>query len=194
MKGLLITFLVMVILISGGAGASYVVYNNLNEKLATAHDEGYEQGHSEGYEQGFEEGGTAGYQAGSKEGLIEADWRNIEDINETGSYFLYNPTYNEVKEILDSSEANNADDIHKFAGVNGLRVAYVRIQIAREASEGMVYIYQLVAFETIDKGLIFIEPWSYNEVKIEAGKSYSELNDLPPRSYDDTITKITIIW
>ncbi len=194
MKGLLITFLIMIILITGGASASYVVYNNLNEKMATAHQEGYEKGHLKGYEQGFEEGGSTGYQEGSKEGLIEADWRNTEDVNKTGSYFLYNPTYAEVQEILDLSKADNADDIHKFAGVNGIRVAYVRIQIAREASEGMVYIYQLVAFETIDKGLIFIEPWSYDEVKIEIGKSYSELNDLPTRSYDDTITKITIVW
>jgi len=76
---------------------------------------------------------------------------------------------------------------------NGIRTAYVRCQIARKAEERMVYICHLVAFETVDNGLI-IRPRSHKEVKVEVGKSYSELNGFPTPPYDDTITKITIVW
>jgi hypothetical protein len=79
-------------------------------------------------------------------------------------------------------------EINNFAEANGIRTAYIRVGIAAGGS------YRIVAFETVDRGFIFIRPRSHEEIKVEVGKSYSELNGFPFPSYDDTIIKITIVW
>ena len=79
-------------------------------------------------------------------------------------------------------------EVNNFTEANGIRTAYVRVGIAAGGS------YRIVAFETVDRGFIFIRPRSHEEIKVEVGKSYSELNGFSPPAYDDTITKITIAW
>ncbi len=91
-------------------------------------------------------------------------------------------------------KADTAEEIHQYAESNGIRVAYVRCQLAREAAEGMVYVLHLVAFETADNGFVVIEPWSNREVKVTEGRSYSKLNGFDVPEYDDTITKVTVVW
>ena len=194
MKGLIRTVIIIAVLIAVGIGASIFIYGDLSKKLVAAQERGFEEGHTQGYEEGFKEGSEVGYQEGSKIGYAKSNGVDYDSSDGAGFYFVYNPTYDEVQEILAVSEADSAKGIHDYAETNGIRVAYVRVQIARKAAEGMVYVYQLVAFETVDKGFIIIEPWSHREVKVEIGKSYSELNGLPPRAHDAKITKITIVW
>ena len=190
MKGLLKTFGIMALLIIAGLISSIIVTSNLNDRVAAAYEEGYDRA----YLEGVEEGSRAGYQEGSKTGYAKANQKDSDISDEEGSYFLYNPTYDEVYEILAEAKTNTIKEILDYAVINGIRTAYVRAQIARKAPEGMVYIYELVAFETIDRGLIMIEPWSHQETKVEVDRSYRELNSLPLPPHDDTITKITIIW
>ncbi len=202
MKGLIKTTIIMVVLIIVGIGVSAYVYTDLADRLALAQVRGGDDGYVRGYVDGIEEGSRLGYQQGSKIGYTRSNEGDSDSSNGTGFYFLYNPTYNEVRETLAErekilaieGEKDSAKKIHDYAEANGIRSAYVRVPIARKAAEGMVYLYELVAFETTDKGLIIIEPSSYREVKVEVGKRYSELNDIPGRAYDDTITKITIVW
>jgi hypothetical protein len=61
-------------------------------------------------------------------------------------------------------------------------------------TERMVYLYHLIGFETTDRGFVVIRPRTHEEVKVEVGQSYSGLNGFPSPAYDDTITKITIVW
>ena len=82
----------------------------------------------------------------------------------------------------------------KYAEANGMRAAYVRVQIARPAEEGKVWVYRLVAFATVDKGFVIIEPGSHKVVKVEVGERFRELNGFSALPYDDTITEVTIIW
>ena len=110
-------------------------------------------------------GSRLGYQEGSKIGYTRSNEGDPGSSNETGFYFLYNPTYDEAREMLAEreqtlagDERNSAKKTHDYAEANGIRSAYIRSQIARKTAEGMVYLYELVAFETADKGLIFIEP------------------------------------
>jgi len=194
MKGLIKTTIIIVALIAVGVGTSAIITVGLINRLAAAEERGYEEGHAQGYVDGFKEGSKVGYQEGSRIGYIKGDQGNHDDSDGTGFYFVYNPTYDEVQEILAEGDMGSAKEIHEYAEANGIRVAYVRCQIARKAAEGMVYIYQLVAFETVDNGLTIIEPWSHREVKVEVGRRYSELNNLLTRPYDDTITKVTIVW
>ncbi|MFC1948997.1 hypothetical protein ACFLW0_02355 [Chloroflexota bacterium] len=193
MKGLIITLGIILAFIGAGIGGSAYIYIDLNNSIAAADSSGYEEGYTQGYFQGQKDGSETGYQEGTMVGYAEGGGESS-GANITGAYFIYNPTYSEMLDILGQDEMNTAKEIHDYAVVNGVRVAYVRCPIAREAREGRVYLYQLVAFETVDRGLIIIEPKSHREVKVEVGKSYSELNDFPSPDYDDTVTKMTIVW
>ena len=191
MKGLVLTLIVIILLIVVGIGVSMLVTGSVNDEMATAGTLGFKEGYTRGYEEGFEQGGKAGYQEGSKTGYLRVRGEYRDGDEEDGSYFAYNPTYAEVQEILVLGIADTAEGILEHADSNGIRGAYVRVKLADEADAA---ISPLVAFETVDRGFIVIEPWSYRKVKVEVGRSYSELNDMPAISQDDTITKISIIW
>ena len=192
MKGLIIAVIALFMLIGISFGITTHIRTNLADDVAAARDLGFEEGYTQGYEDGFMEGSEAGYQEGHRLGY-EID-ETVEAGNASAYYFLYNPTYDEMREILVEINVFSAKEIHDFAEVNGIRVGYVRCPIARKAPEGRVYLYQLVAFDTVDRGLIIIEPWTHREVEVEVGKSYRGVNGFPPSSYDDTITKMTIVW
>jgi hypothetical protein len=193
MKGLIKTSLIIVALIVVGVVTSIIITNNLSNRVAAARERGFEEGRTQGYDAGFHEGSKAGYQEGSK---VEYERSRDKDISdeETGFYFTYNPTYDELQAILAESNETTAIEINNFAEANGIRTAYVRCQIARKTAERTVYVYHVVAFETVGRGFIIIRPRSLEEIEVEVGKSYSELNGFPTPSYDDTITKITIVW
>ena len=196
MKGLIKTSLIIAALIAVGIVTSIFITRTLSNRVAAAHERGVEEGCAQGYETGSREGDRAGYQEGSKIGYEMGSEGHHSDNSDDGEdfYFTYNPTYDEVREILAKSNKTTAMEINDYAEANGIRTAYLRCQIARKAAERMVYIYHLVAFETVDNGFIIIRPRSHKEIEIEVGKSYSELNGFPTPAYDDTITKITIVW
>jgi len=194
MKGLIRTTLIIVALVAVGVGASAIVYGDLTDDLAVARERGLEEGYAQGHEDGYQEGSKVGYQEGSKVGYVDGNGEDVNSSDEAGFYFVYNPTYGELLEMLAEGEMGSAREVIDYAEINGIRAVYVRCEIARQAAEGMVYIHELVAFETVDKGLVIIEPWSHREVKVEIGRRYSELNGFPLPAYDDTITKVTIVW
>ena len=193
MKGLIKTSIIIAALIGVGIVTSIIITNNLSKRVAAARERGFEEGRTQGYEAGFHEGSKAGYQEGSKVEYERSQDKDISD-EETSFYFTYNPTYDELQAILAESNKTTAMEINNFAEANGIRTAYVRVQIARKTAERTVYVYHVVAFETVDRGFIIIRPRSLEEIEVEVGKSYSELNGFPTPPYDDTITKITIVW
>ena len=196
MKGLIQTSIIITALIGIGIVTSIMITGNLNNRVAAIHERGFEEGRAQGYEVGFYEGSRVGYQEGSKVGYERATkpYHSHSSDEEAGFHFTYNPTYDEVQEVLAENNKTTAMEINNCSEANGIRTAYVRCQIARKTTERTVYVYHLVAFETVDNGLIFIRPRSHEEIKVEVGKSYSELNGFPTPPYDDTITKITIFW
>ena len=193
LRGLIKTSLIIAGFIAVGIIASVIISADLSNRIAAAYEQGYQQGHDQGYQAGFDTGSQTGYQEGSKTSYLTGRWRDAESYG-PGFYFSYNPTYDEMRKLLEQSKAVSASEIHDYAETNGIRVAYVRCQIARQASEGMVYVHHLVAFETVDRGLIIIEPWSHREVNLAIGNSYRQLNGLSLPDYDDTITQIKTVW
>jgi len=196
MKGLIQTSIIIAALIAIGIITSIIITSNLRDRVAAARERGFEEGCAQGYETGFREGDRAGFQEGSKIGYEKGreGYDSYSGDFGEGFYFTYNPTYDEIREILAESNENTARDISAYTEAHGIRTAYVRCQIARKTAERIIHIYHLVAFETVDNGFIIIRPRSHKEVKVEVGKSYSELNGFPTPAYDDTITKITIVW
>ncbi|MBL7209856.1 MAG: hypothetical protein ISS52_07135 [Dehalococcoidia bacterium] len=140
---------------------------------------GHVHGHTDGYE--------AGYESGLREGV--------------SGYNLHNPTYQEMNEFLaedtTSLKAYVEDEyvcvdfsaeVNNNAEAQGIRCAIVDVFYP----EG--YGHTIVAFETADRGLKFVEPQFDEEVSLIVGKSYSETNDYTPPPKDDTIKRFLVIW
>jgi len=193
MKGLIKTSIIIAALIVVGVVTSIIITNNLSNTVAAACERGFEEGRTQGYEAGFHEGGKAGYQEGSKIGYESGreEYYSYNNNEETGSYFTYNPAYNEVQAILAESNKTSAVEINYYAEANGIRTAYVRCQIARKTTERMVHIYHLVAFETVDRGFI-IRPRSDREVSLVIGKRFPwhSVGAVSVLSYHDPIVEI----
>ena len=187
MKGLIKTSIIIAALIGVGFITSVIITNNLSNQIAANRERGLEEGRTQGYETGFHQGNKSGYQEGSKIKYERSQDKDISDLGE-GFYFTHNPTNDELQAILAESNKTTSKEINNFTEANGIRTAYVRVGIAAGGS------YNIVAFETVDRGFIFIRPRSHEEIEVEVGKSYSELNGFPTPPYDDTITKITIVW
>jgi len=144
---------------------------------------GYAFGQIAGYNSGYE----LGYEQGS--------------IHGAGSgYTLRNPTYSELKRFLQEDETddneyiegvytctNFASDLNNNAEEEGFRAAYVYMEYPDAA-------HSLAAFQTVDRGLVFIEPQSDDEVVVSEGTSFSEANGYSKPSYDDTITRFVVTW
>ena len=81
-----------------------------------------------------------------------------------------------------------AAEVNNNAEIAGIRCATVYINYADAG-------HAIIAFDTTDNGLIFIEPQYDKEVQIIVGKSYSKLNGFVQRDItDDTIQRYRIIW
>jgi len=114
----------------------------------------------------------------------------------------YNPTHKEMKEFLasDKTDSNSfisgeyvcsdfAAQVNSNAEASGIRAAYVRI---RSKEWG----HAVVAFETVDRGLIFIEPQSDRKVELVIGEPFPWylVGAISPLSSYDPIVEIQIIW
>ena len=150
--------------------------------------EGYEQGHSDGEESGYSQGYEEGYMIGCIAGA-------------GSGYTLRNPTYWELQRFLrrDRTDENEykegvytcvdfVADLNNNAEGEGFRAAYVYIEFPGERA------HTVAAFETVNKGLIYIEPQYDDEVKVRLGISYAEENGYLEPDYDDTIDRVVIVW
>lgn len=171
------------------------------------HDNGYQLGHSEGYTagygNGYDDGLDEGYPLGHSEGYAagyENGYDNGIDVGRIHGYNRWDPTYAEMLEFVQRDTTNEntyiegvyecwdfAADVCRNADAENLRVALVYILLVDGA-------HAIVAFDTIDKGLVFIESISDERMYPEVGKPYWPRDGYLPPYYDDTILKISIIW
>jgi hypothetical protein len=122
-------------------------------------------------------------------------------------YIIKDPTYNEMMRFLKADDTDEAEyikgeyectefatDLCNSAEEEGIRCAYVTLKFPRGVG------HAIVAFDTIDKGLIYIEPQYDDLVKVEIGKYFHKcvvpgagyLFEKP--DFDDTIEEILIAW
>jgi hypothetical protein len=157
----------------------------------TGNQDGYDDGYNLGQDEGYDEGEAAGYEAGYTDGV---------DAGTGHGYCLQDPTYAEAVAFLssDRTDRNRYDDdsyvcshfsrdVCNNAEAEGWRCAFVEL---RYSDSG----HSIVAFDTIDQGLVYFEPQFDDEVRVELGRSYSQLNDYVIPSFDDVIRDILVIW
>lgn len=118
--------------------------------------------------------------------------------------FLRDPTYQELMDFLAKDETDKrpyqkrwyvclqfATELNNNAEKAGFRAAFVFISYSDDHS---IINHAIVAFNTTDQGLIYVEPQKDKVVKLEVNKSYSELNGLLKTVPDDIIRWWLIIW
>jgi len=161
------------------------------------YDEGYVSGKRDGYDEGYDLGRADGYEDGYEVGM-EAGFGH--------GYTLRDPTYREVVTFLreDRTDKNKyvedtyvcshfARDVCNNAEAEGLRCAFVELRY----SEGG---HSIIAFETIDEGLVYFDAITDERAKPVVGKRYYKCVEPKPGyyyekpSFDDTIIDILVIW
>lgn len=80
-----------------------------------------------------------------------------------------------------------AAELGRNADEEGIRSAYVRIDFPASA-------HSIVAFDTVDVGLIFIEPQNDEEMDVENGKPYWPRDKYLPPDYDDIVVDFRVFW
>jgi len=132
---------------------------------------------------------------------------NYDRLTTGYGYVLRDPSYQEMKDFLEQDETSEqeylrneyicvdfAANVKANAAEEGIRCAYVVIEYL--GTNG----HAIVAFDTTDRGLVYIEPQFDWDVELEIGRRYYECVVPPPGQYmvepeyDDTIARIVIIW
>ncbi|MFC2048538.1 hypothetical protein ACFLSK_03825, partial [Chloroflexota bacterium] len=155
------------------------------EGYVSGKQEGYVSGKKDGYDEGYVSGEQEGYVSGKAEGYANGHKEGYDEGLEAGlghGYTLKDPTYAEVVTFLrqDKTDKNeyNSDtydctyftrDVSDNAEQQGLRSAVVLIDLRGGA-------HAIIAFNTIDRGLVYFEPQFDLRVKVTVGKSYSQMN------------------
>ena len=218
LKRIFISIGILVLICLGG----YTVYNMAYAMgEATGHDKGYDAGYSigqeAGYDEGYSSGETNGYSSGKQDGFEEGYTSGTAAGYEEGynegveaslerGYTLRDPTYNEVVTFLrkDKTDENKyvdptyvcshfARDVNNNAEASGFRCAFIEIRY----KEGG---HALIAFNTIDKGLVYFESQTDDRANPVIGKRLYQCIEPEPGhyyekpSFDDTIMDILVIW
>lgn len=196
----------IVVLIEGLTVLVFIDYTSsmggiYSDKIAAAYEDSYDNGYAQTYDVGYQEASDEAYDKGYDKGY-EIGLETGSKAGVATRVELYNPTHKEMREFLarDKTDSNPfvtgeyvcsdfAAQLNNNAEANGIRVAYVRI---RSKNWGHV----VVAFETVDRGLIFIEPQSDREVKLVIGEPYPWyfVGAVSPLTSYDPITEIQIMW
>jgi hypothetical protein len=162
-----------------GYGAGYT-NGTLNAPKPTQAPDRYDEGYSDGVSTGKTQGYNDGYNKGTADGL--SNGYSIGYLNGTkdgagSGYNIRDPTYSEMQSFIttDKTDENTYNvtyecheftrDVLKNAFNQGLKAGYVYIEFAEGA-------HALVCFDTVDKGLIFVEPQTDELVVVAVGNNY----------------------
>ena len=195
----------------------YIVYN---VAYAIGEAGGYDKGYSAGQKVGYSLGKTDGYSLGKQDGYSEGYDSGKDTGYEQGydegvgaglghGYTLRDSTYRETVTFLrkDKTDKNEyvedtygvyvcshfARDVCNNAEAEGLRCAFVELRFPEGG-------HSIIAFDTIDKGLVYFDAITDERAKPVVGKRYYKCIEPKPGyryvkpAHDDTIMDILIIW
>ena len=132
---------------------------------------------------------------------------NYDRLTAGNGYVLRDPSYQEMMAFLTQVETSEqeyfrnqyicvdfAANVKANAAEEGIRCAYVVIEYLGTTG------HAIVAFDTTDRGLVYVEPQFDWDVEPEIGRRYYQCVVPPPGQYmvepdyDDTIARIIAIW
>jgi hypothetical protein len=118
--------------------------------------------------------------------------KEIKQFYHSRTHRYYNPTYEEAFNFVNASKTSDIHNVFIKAEKQGLDSIIVQTIMGEE-----LLMYELIAFNTTDMGLVCFEPDTAYEVKPEIGKSYIDCVVGLPYSnttFNDTIRDILIIY
>jgi len=115
---------------------------------------------------------------------------NLQKIGDT--YNLHNPLFSDVTQFIANDKSSNISVEIDNAKEQGIQCAYVIVRIIISSSGE----YELIGFNTTDKGMVYFEPKTNYRVFPIIGDHYVDCVEGTPYSstFDDTITSILVIW
>lgn len=174
----------------------------------TGETEGYDTGYEKGTAVGYDAGRTAGYTSGREVGYETGYGEGVEDGLGHG-YTIADATLSQVLAFMraDRTDENPyiegdynsyvcshyTRDVCNAAEEQGIRAAFVEV---RYPDSG----HAIVAFNTIDSGLVYFEPQSDERVEPVIGTHYYQCVIPNPGfyyaapDYDDTILDLVLVW
>ena len=191
--GLMLVLDIFVFLTATGSTFSEKVALAFNEGYDEAYTQTYDASYQNAYNQAFDKGYQKGYEMGRGQTLADKGGRLVQ---------LHNPTFQEMTDFLEADTTNEHEyiigeyvcydftaDLNNAAEAAGLRAAYVRLRTYNWA-------HAIVAFDTTDRGIIYIEPQSDKMVDIELGEPYPwwQVGAASPFSNQAPLTEIQVIW
>ncbi len=216
-KWALVSLAILVFVSAGGYGVYYVAYamgdtEGYGRGYSTGQDIGYSAGEQVGYDDGYISGKAEGYDEGYDLGQADGYDEGYDQGLEAGfghGYVLRDPTYEEAVAFLkrdktSDNEYNDDDygvyvcthfsrDVCNNAEAEGLRCALVHLLYQGAG-------HAIIAFDTVDEGLVYFDAITDEVVIPEVGKRYYKCIEpregyyyLPP-DFDDTILDILVIW
>jgi hypothetical protein len=147
----------------------------LENKVTQSYNDGFDEGETKGYQEGVIDGAGTGY--------------NIRD-----------PTYAEAMAFVTSDQTDNNEYIEGEYVCWNFVADFKNNAFDAGYRAGLVYIaYEKIAhaitcFNTVDNGLIFIEPQNDQLVTLTIGKPYWDRTIHEAPNYDDTILDYAIMW
>lgn len=165
---------------------------------------GYNGGNSTGYSLGYDSGNSSGYASGNLSGYGTGyNFGYTKGLNDgAGSGFtIRNPTYQEMQSFIATDQTdqnryiimyppyvcwNFAGDVKNNAFKAGFRCGFVYVSFPDSA-------HAIVCFQTIDQGLVFIEPQDDSIMSLVIGEHYWDRSKYII-IYDDTVVRYGIIW
>jgi hypothetical protein len=149
--------------------------------------DGYLEGYSKGYSQGNTTGIEIGYETGFKEGL---------DLGALGDYegwgtFVRNPTHDEVLEFIEEDETDEMEyvegefeclDFCMMFRNNAFKKGYISYTVWIDF-EGQTFGHSIIAFNTTDRGMVYLDPQIEYFVDLQEGIDYWKDAVLSPHEY-----------
>ncbi|MDD4972650.1 MAG: hypothetical protein PHT07_24735 [Paludibacter sp.] len=125
----------------------------------------------------------------------------------TGFGYVYNdPTYIQMMRFLNDDQIDKRTYDENYYNCYNFATDTANNAKRQNIRCGVVYIiyrsgaHAIIAFDTLDKGLLFFEPQSDEEVKLSIGEHYYQSivpdpdHYYDPPAYDDTVLSFTISW
>ncbi len=159
------------------------------DRYSEGYEAGIASGKSIGYNDGYSKGTSDGFNTGYNQGYVNG----TKDGAGTG-YNIRDPTYIEMQSFIsaDQTDKNTYDentyycfhfcrDVLDNAFNQGFKAGFVYMELGGGA-------HGVVCFDTVDEGLVFVEPQSDELVTVAVGLDYDYVAE------PNTITSYTIIW
>jgi hypothetical protein len=199
-------FLALFVLAASIVALDFLVYlgatsATFHSRVAAAFSEGYDYGYAQTFDVAYQEAREEGYDKGYRQGYEIV--QSIDAENKVAKLVkMHNPTFAELQAFLAEDKTDELPfvsgeyvcfdytaDLNNAADAAGIRSAYVRL---RSKEWG----HAVAAFETTDRGLVFIEPQSDTPVDLVIGEPYPwwQVGATSPLSYSDVILEIQIYW